>query len=75
MALPLISPFYLKAYNSSECQRVQGAIATHEYIRYDTEDDSNIDKENGSHPYGGGLNNHNISYCYYKSKFCNLVKE
>ena len=72
MSLPLISPFYLKAYNSPECQRVQGAISTEEYIRYDTEDKSNRDKENGSYPYGGGISNHNISYCYYESKFYNL---
>jgi len=72
MPLPLISSFYLMAYNSPECQRVQGAISTEEYIRYHTEDVSNKDRENGSHPYGGGINNHNISYCYYESKFCNL---
>ena len=74
MPLPLISPFYLKAYNSSECQRVQGAISTEEYIRYHTEDESNIDELNGTFPYGGGISNHNISYCYYKSKFCYLDK-
>lgn len=72
MSLPLISPFYLKAYRSRECQRVQGAISTEEYIRFDNEDRFNKDKENGSYPYGGGINNHNITYCYYESKFCNL---
>ena len=72
MPLPLISPFYLKAYSSSECQRVEGAISTEEFIRYDTEDESNKDKQHGSYPYGGGISNHNISYCYYKSRFCNL---
>ena len=52
---------------------MQGAISTEEYIRYDTEDDSgNIDDQNGSYPYGGGINDHSISYCYYQSKFCYL---
>ena len=72
MPLPLISPFYLKAYNSAECQRVEGAISTEEYILYDTEDKSNKDKRYGSYPYGAGARNHRIFYCYYKSKFCNL---
>ena len=72
MPLPLISPFYLKAYNSSECQRVEGAISTEEYILYDTEDESNKDKRHGSYPYGARSKNPRISYCYYKSKFCNL---
>ena len=67
--LPLISPFYLKAFNSSECQRVQGAIATEEYIRYDNEDTNNQDAHNGSYPYGGGGRNHKIAHCYYESKY------
>lgn len=69
--LPLISPFYLKAFNTSECQRVEGAISTEEYIRYDNEDDDNQDRQNGSYPYGAGIHKHKIAYCYYESKFYN----
>ena len=68
MALPVISPFYLKAFNESECQRVEGAIATEEFIRFDTEDSGNKDRQNGSHPHGAGIANHKLSYCYYESR-------
>ena len=68
MALPVISPFYLKAFNKSECQRVKGAIATAEFIRFDTEDSGNKDRQNGSYPYGAGIANHLLFYCYYESR-------
>ena len=66
--LPVISPFYLKAFNTSECQRVEGAIATEEFIRFDTEDSRNKDRQNGSYPYGAGIANHRLLYCYYESR-------
>ena len=66
--LPVISPFYLKPFNTSECQRVAGAIATKEFMRFDNEDSGNKDGQNGSHPYGAGKANHMLSYCYYESK-------
>lgn len=67
VTLPVSSPFYLKAFNSSECQRVKGAIATKEFIRFDNEDYKNTDREGGSYPYGAGVANHKIYYCYYES--------
>ena len=69
VTLPVISPFYLNAFNSSECQRVKGAIATKEFIRFDNEDYNNKDREEGSYPYGAGISNHRIYYCYYQSKY------
>ena len=68
ISLPVISPFYLKAFNTSECQRVEGAIATEEFIRFDTEDTRNKDRQNGSYPYGAGIANHRLFYCYYESR-------
>ena len=68
ISLPVISPFYLKAFNTSECQRVEGAIATKEFIRFDTEDSGNKDRQNGSYPYGAGIANHLLFYCYYESR-------
>ncbi|CAH3171752.1 unnamed protein product, partial [Porites lobata] len=67
ISLPVISPFYLKAFNTPECQRVKGAIATKEFIRFDTEDTRNKDRQNGSYPYGAGIANHLLLYCYYES--------
>ena len=67
VTLPLTSPFYLKPFNSSECQRVEGAIATKEYIRFDNEDSGNKDRQSGSYPYGAGISDHKMQYCYYES--------
>lgn len=67
ISLPVISPFYLKTFNTSECQRVEGAIATEEFIRFETEDTRNKDRQNGSYPHGAGIANHRLLYCYYES--------
>lgn len=56
------------AFNTSECQRVQGAIATEEYIAFDSEDDNNQNARNGSYPFGAGGRNHRVYYCYYEGK-------
>ena len=67
--LPVDRPFYLLPHNSSNCQRVKGAVSTLEYITYDTENFANIDKLNGSHVFAReneyGLT---IYYCYYVGK-------
>ena len=68
ISLPVISPFYLMAFNTPECQRVEGAIATEEFIRFDTENTRNKDRQNGSYPYGAGIANHLLLYCYYESR-------
>ena len=61
ISLPISSPFYLLAYNNSKCQQVDGALATKEFIRFDT---GNKDAKSGTYPHAqGGLK---ISYCYYE---------
>lgn len=67
ISLPVKSPFYLNTFNTSECQRVEGAIATKEFIRFDTEDSGNKDQQNGSYPHCAGIANHRLNYCYYES--------
>ena len=68
VSLPVLNPFYLMAYNSSECQRVYGALATKEFIRYDNEDSDNKDAWNGTHAYEKGQRSLTITYCYYEGK-------
>lgn len=68
VTLPVMSSFYLMMSNTSECQRVKGAVATKEFIRFDNEDSGNKDRQYGSHPYGAGIRNHKLYYCYYESK-------
>ena len=64
ISLPISSPFYLLAYNNSECQQVNGALATKEFIRFDNEDTGNKDAKSGTYPHAYG--NLIISYCYYE---------
>ena len=54
------------AYESAACQQVKWAKASTEWIRYDTEEDG--DGYGGAYPYGAGMNDHTIHYCYYTSK-------
>ena len=69
VTLPVSNPFYLLAYNTSECQQVNGAIATKEFIRYDTEDGAhNRDQVNGAYPCAEGMNL-TITYCYYQGLY------
>ena len=67
------NPFYLLAHQSRECQRVEGAVATAEFIRFDNEDKNNKDSWNGTHPFRSGRTSHNITYCYYETKIDNFV--
>jgi len=64
--LPTRKPFFLVAYESAACQQVKWAQASSEWIRFDTEEDG--DGYGGAYPYGAGLNDHTIHYCYYTSK-------
>ena len=66
ITLPVMSPFYLMAYNTSECQRVKGTLATEEFIEHDTKDTKNKDSMNGTHPFEQGKKNITIMYCYYE---------
>jgi len=67
--LPTSKPFFLVAYESPACQQVKWAIASTEWIRYDTEEED--DGYGGAYPYGAGLDDHTIHYCYYTS--CNYT--
>ena len=63
-------PFYLLAYGSSECQKVEGALGTEEYIQYDNENSNNFDKWEGSYPfmeYSDDDTKMRITYCYYRA--------
>lgn len=67
--LPTIKPFFLVAYGSASCQQVMWAQASSEWIRFDTEEDD--DGYGGAYPYGAGMNDHTVHYCYYSS--CNYT--
>ena len=66
ISLPTLKPFFLLAYGSSQCQQVKWAVTSKEWIRFDTEDRGNSDREWGAYPYGAGIKDHNITYCYYQ---------
>ena len=74
ISLPVMSPFYLMAYNTSECQRVKGALATEEFIRHDSEDTDNKDSMNETHPFEEGKQTIMIMYCYYEGKYSQRAK-
>lgn len=69
ITLPVEKPFYLLAYGSSECQKVEGALGTEEYIQYDNENSNNYDKLEGSHPFMvySDDTKMRITYCYYRA--------
>lgn len=71
--LPTRAPFYLLAYGSEQCQTVKWAIATQEWIYYDTENERNADQANGTYPYTGGEKDPTIYYCYYQACSVNLT--
>jgi len=66
--LPIDTPFYLIAFNNKKCQEVLKTIHTTEYIRYDTENDNNHDKQAYPYPFGADLYPPYIYYCFYQGK-------
>ena len=66
--LPIDKPFYLIAFNNKKCQEVSKTIHTTEFIRYDTENTNNHDKQGYHYPYGADLYLPYIYYCYYQGK-------
>ena len=68
ISLPTTMPFFLLAYGSAECQQVKWAVVNVEWIRFDNEDSGNADNEGGSYPYGAGISDHKIHYCYYQGE-------
>ncbi|XP_074612294.1 uncharacterized protein LOC141866665 isoform X3 [Acropora palmata] len=75
ISLPTLKPFFLLAYGSPQCQQVKWAVTRNEWIRFDTEDRGNSDHERGAYPYGAGIKDHNITYCYYQDCRNKLTKE
>ena len=69
ISLPILMPFFLLAYESAECQQVKWAVVNVEWIRFDNEDTNNVDSQRGTHPYGAGIHDHKIHYCYYQGKW------
>ena len=71
ISLPTQKPFFLLAYDSAECQQVKWAVATMEWIKFDTEDNNNTDNKGGVYPYSPASGNHvsyTIYYCYYQGE-------
>ena len=66
--LPSKSPFFLLAYKSAKCQKVKWAVATVEWIYFDTEDLINTDKRAGAYPHEAGKAHPTIYYCYYRGE-------
>ena len=66
--LPSQTPFVLLAYKSAKCQMVKWAIASLEWIYYDTEYDRNRDDAGGAFPFQAGIEHPTIYYCYYRGK-------
>ncbi len=52
---------------------VKWAVATVEWIYYDTEHFNNKDKVNGAYPYKAGKKHPTIYYCYYRGEKTNLL--
>ena len=68
ISLPTLKPFFLLAYDSAVCQQVKWAVVSVEWIWFDNEDRGNRDGKGGSYPYGAGIKNHKIHYCYYQGE-------
>ncbi|XP_028403866.1 uncharacterized protein LOC114526459 [Dendronephthya gigantea] len=75
--LPVDKPFYLLPFNSNNCQRVNGAISSLDYIVYDTEETQNHDDfSQGPRVFSDsnkGLPK--IYYCYYEGCMHKSQKE
>lgn len=70
--LPVAKSFYLLAFNSEECQQVQGATATSEFVKWDDEDHGNTNSHSVIVPYGVKLDpfDTQLHYCYYDTGIC-----
>lgn len=73
--LPTKLPFFLLAYGSGECQMVKWAIATSEWIYYDTEKVNNRDDRRWPYPYNAETRHPTIHYCYYRGKYYRRIQQ
>ena len=72
IALPTSKPFFLLAQGSSQCQQVKWALATTEWLIYDT---AGSGKRGAVFPYNSWLKKDpKIYYCYYQSKYLTLTQ-
>jgi hypothetical protein len=69
MLLPIDQPFYLLAFKSSICQKVEWATVSPEFILYDTSDYRNKDKFTPFSPFNATKHDPKIHYCYYEGWF------
>ena len=72
--LPSKSPFYLLAYKSAKCQMVKWAVASLEWIYYDTEHTNNNDRVYGTYPHEAAKKHPTIYYCYYQGEKTKLLQ-
>lgn len=64
--LPSKTPFFMLAFESTKCQMVKWAIASLEWIHFDTEDWRNADNRGGKYPHDAATMHPTIYYCYYR---------
>jgi hypothetical protein len=69
MLLPIDQPFYLLAFKSSVCQKVEWATVSPEFVLYDTSDYRNKDKFTPFSPFNATKHDPKIHYCYYEGLF------
>ena len=77
ISLPITKPFYLLPYESRDCQQVEWMVATSEWIKYHTRDNSENNVKHNTVPYvelgnedGDGVT---MYYCYYQSEQCIMI--
>lgn len=65
--LPTERPFCLFPKNVPKCQNVKNMAHILEYVKFDDEDEANVDTQGGSYPYGiqPSKRDHYLYYCYY----------
>ena len=66
--LPSKTPFFMFAFQSTKCQMVKWAIASLEWIYFDTEDSGNADDRGGEYPHDAATKHPTIYYCYYRGR-------
>ena len=69
ISLPTDQPFYMLAFKSSVCQKVEWATVSPEFILYDTSDYNNGDRFSPFSPFNATNHDPKIHYCYYEGLF------
>ena len=66
--LPSKTPFFMLAFQSTKCQMVKWALASLEWIYFETEHTANADDREGKYPHDGATMHPTIYYCYYRGR-------